>query len=230
MTSQGHSTPPRTVTSGLAVISVDALMRPLPFARWSPWPCQPRSRRRSPPAVTVTTAGSERHRGARPTAGLDRRLEDRLRGPQHARQRVRLRRPPARTAGEMLIALPDQTLSAGLRAQAGCDHPRGAPPDHRALQAYSCLWARRQQDHRFTPRGGRVSDALLDTVGRSGDRPRSAGRGRRDDTRAGSVSAVTGPAVSGPLEGRRLRPMTHDAQLWFAVAAFLPDVEIVLPS
>lgn len=87
------------------------------------------------------------------------------------------------------------------------------------LRAWSRLYARRERDV--------GSDALSGGQELALD---PAGRGRRDDTRAGSVSDVTGRAVSGPLDGRRLRPMTHDAQFWFAVAAFLPDVEIVLPS
>lgn len=54
------------------------------------------------------------------------------------------------------------------------------------------------------------------------------GGSRRDDTCAGAFSDVTGRALGGSLEARRLRQVMHDAPFCFAVAAFLPDVEIVL--
>ena len=55
----------------------------------------------------------------------------------------------------------------------------------------------------------------------------SGGRGVFVDAQTSSRWDLTGRAVSGPLEGRRLRPLRHDQQFWFAVAAFLPDVRIL---
>jgi hypothetical protein len=55
-------------------------------------------------------------------------------------------------------------------------------------------------------------------------------RGRPRDDQTGSVWGRDGVAVSGPLAGRRLRPVTHDAPFWFAVAAFRPDARIVTGS
>jgi hypothetical protein len=37
---------------------------------------------------------------------------------------------------------------------------------------------------------------------------------------------ITGRAVKGELAGRRLRPVRHDEQFWFALAAFVPDARI----
>jgi hypothetical protein len=55
----------------------------------------------------------------------------------------------------------------------------------------------------------------------------SAGRGVFVDAQTSSRWDLTGRAVDGPLKGRRLRPLHHDQQFWFAVAAFLPDVRIL---
>jgi hypothetical protein len=55
-------------------------------------------------------------------------------------------------------------------------------------------------------------------------------RGRPRDDQTGSVWGRDGVAASGPLAGERLRPVTHDAPFWFAVAAFRPDARIVAGS
>jgi hypothetical protein len=55
----------------------------------------------------------------------------------------------------------------------------------------------------------------------------SGGRGVFVDAQTSSRWDLTGRAVSGPLEDRRLRPLRHDQQFWFAVAAFLPDGRIL---
>jgi len=61
-----------------------------------------------------------------------------------------------------------------------------------------------------------------------GRRLRFAGAagGRFRDRETGSLWDVTGRAVAGELRGRRLAPLQHDEQFWFAVAAFIPDVRI----
>lgn len=46
------------------------------------------------------------------------------------------------------------------------------------------------------------------------------------DTGTGSTWNMSGRATAGPLEGTRLAQVRHDDQFWFAVAAFLDDVEI----
>jgi len=46
------------------------------------------------------------------------------------------------------------------------------------------------------------------------------------DQQTGSTWDITGRAIRGPLAGKRLRPLTHDEQFWFAVAAFLPAATI----
>jgi hypothetical protein len=47
------------------------------------------------------------------------------------------------------------------------------------------------------------------------------------DEQTGTAWDITGRAVAGELEGRRLRPVRHDQQFWFALAAFVPDPRIV---
>jgi len=47
----------------------------------------------------------------------------------------------------------------------------------------------------------------------------------RDQT--GSIWDVTGRAVVGPLRGARLRPLRHDEQFWFALAAFVPHAKLL---
>ena len=47
------------------------------------------------------------------------------------------------------------------------------------------------------------------------------------DREGGSRFDITGRAVSGPLEGRRLPQVRHDQQFWFALAAFVPDARIL---
>jgi len=47
------------------------------------------------------------------------------------------------------------------------------------------------------------------------------------DREGGSRFDITGRAVSGPLEGRRLPQVRHDQQCWFALAAFVPDARIL---
>ncbi len=46
------------------------------------------------------------------------------------------------------------------------------------------------------------------------------------DRQTGSRWDVTGRAVAGRLSGRRLRPLLHDEQFWFSLAAFLPQARI----
>ncbi|HEV2058725.1 MAG TPA: DUF3179 domain-containing protein [Solirubrobacteraceae bacterium] len=55
---------------------------------------------------------------------------------------------------------------------------------------------------------------------------RAAG-GRYEDRQTGSTWDITGRAIKGPLKGQRLRPLRHDQQFWFALAAFLPDAQIL---
>jgi len=54
--------------------------------------------------------------------------------------------------------------------------------------------------------------------------PAAAGRFRDRQTR--SVWDITGRAISGRLRGERLRPLRHDEQFWFALAAFVPNARI----
>jgi hypothetical protein len=58
--------------------------------------------------------------------------------------------------------------------------------------------------------------------------PAADGRPRDDQT--GSVWGRGGVAIDGPLAGRRLRPVVHDAPFWFALAAFRPGARIVTGS
>jgi hypothetical protein len=55
----------------------------------------------------------------------------------------------------------------------------------------------------------------------------AAGPGRFRDRQTRSLWDITGRAIAGPLAGDRLKPVTSDQQFWFALAAFLPDPEIV---
>lgn len=50
------------------------------------------------------------------------------------------------------------------------------------------------------------------------------------DRQTGSRWDVTGRAVAGRLSGRRLRPLHHDEQFWFSLAAFLPQARIAAGS
>jgi hypothetical protein len=54
-----------------------------------------------------------------------------------------------------------------------------------------------------------------------------AGDGRFRDVETRSTWDITGTAIAGRLAGRRLQPVRHDVQFWFALAAFLPDAKIV---
>ncbi len=54
----------------------------------------------------------------------------------------------------------------------------------------------------------------------------SIGGGRFRDRQTGSTWDITGHAVEGTLRGHSLRPLRHDEQFWFAVAAFLPKARI----
>jgi len=56
-----------------------------------------------------------------------------------------------------------------------------------------------------------------------------AGAGLFADQQTGSTWDITGRATRGPLTGQRLRPLAHDEQFWFAVAAFLPAATIARP-
>ncbi|MBA2342832.1 MAG: DUF3179 domain-containing protein [Thermoleophilaceae bacterium] len=51
-------------------------------------------------------------------------------------------------------------------------------------------------------------------------------RGRYVDKQTGSTWDITGTAISGPLRGRRLKPVRNDQQFWFALAAFVPEAKI----
>jgi Protein of unknown function (DUF3179) len=53
-----------------------------------------------------------------------------------------------------------------------------------------------------------------------------ARNGRFRDRQTRSVWDISGRALSGQLEGRELRPVRHDSQFWFAIAAFFPKVEV----
>jgi Protein of unknown function (DUF3179) len=53
------------------------------------------------------------------------------------------------------------------------------------------------------------------------------GRGRFRDVQTGSSWDVTGRALTGPLRGARLRPVRHDEQFWFALAAFVPHAKLL---
>lgn len=55
-------------------------------------------------------------------------------------------------------------------------------------------------------------------------------RGEVRDEQTGTAWGSDGTGLSGPLAGRRLRPVLHDTPFWFAVAAFRPDVRIVRRS
>lgn len=48
-----------------------------------------------------------------------------------------------------------------------------------------------------------------------------------DDATQSTWNPASGRAVRGQLRGRRLRPLRHDQQFWFALAAFLPDAQIL---
>lgn len=50
--------------------------------------------------------------------------------------------------------------------------------------------------------------------------------GTARDRETGSIWDITGRATSGPLQGAELRQIPSDDQFWFAIAAFVPDVEI----
>lgn len=54
----------------------------------------------------------------------------------------------------------------------------------------------------------------------------AAGAGRFHD-QTGSTWDVTGHALDGPLRGAQLRPLRHDEQFWFALAAFLPRARLL---
>ena len=51
--------------------------------------------------------------------------------------------------------------------------------------------------------------------------------GRFTDRQSGSTWDITGRAIEGPLRGSRLRPLRHDAQFWFALAAFVPRARLL---
>jgi len=53
-----------------------------------------------------------------------------------------------------------------------------------------------------------------------------AGQGLFRD-QAGTTWNIAGRAVAGPLRGRQLRPLRHDEQFWFALAAFVPRARLL---
>ncbi|CAA9498655.1 MAG: FIG01073555: hypothetical protein [uncultured Solirubrobacteraceae bacterium] len=52
------------------------------------------------------------------------------------------------------------------------------------------------------------------------------GGGRFRDRQTGSTWDITGRSLTGELAGATLRPIVHDQQFWFALAAFLPKARI----
>jgi hypothetical protein len=44
---------------------------------------------------------------------------------------------------------------------------------------------------------------------------------------SGTTWDLTGRALRGPLRGRRLTPLRHDEQFWFALAAFVPHARLL---
>ena len=57
----------------------------------------------------------------------------------------------------------------------------------------------------------------------------AAGEDRFRDRETGSLWAITGEAVSGPLEGERLEPVAHGNHFWFAWVAFRPETRVWEP-
>jgi hypothetical protein len=55
----------------------------------------------------------------------------------------------------------------------------------------------------------------------------ATGPNRFRDLQTGSTWDVTGRAVAGPLRAARLRPLRHDEQFWFALAAFVPHARLL---
>lgn len=49
------------------------------------------------------------------------------------------------------------------------------------------------------------------------------------DHETGSVWAVTGEGVSGPLQGRQLRPLPSRIAQWFSIVRTIPDIEVYTP-
>jgi hypothetical protein len=47
------------------------------------------------------------------------------------------------------------------------------------------------------------------------------------DTQTRSTWDITGRAIGGPLRGAQLRRLLDLNAFWFAVAAFLPDAQVV---
>jgi hypothetical protein len=47
------------------------------------------------------------------------------------------------------------------------------------------------------------------------------------DRQTGSSWDISGTATAGRLRGQRLRPIRHDEQFWFALAAFVPNARIL---
>ena len=71
-----------------------------------------------------------------------------------------------------------------------------------------------------------IAGAFDPRVGNGTLRFSATGAGRfRDHT--GSTWDVTGRALDGPLRGAQLRPLRHDEQFWFALAAFLPRARLL---
>ena len=83
---------------------------------------------------------------------------------------------------------------------------------------------------RATVAGGRdvgaaaVFDRRLDSRELSFEAGPSPGTAR--DRETGSTWDTTGRATAGPLIGERLEQVRSDDQFWFAIAAFVPDLEI----
>jgi hypothetical protein len=74
---------------------------------------------------------------------------------------------------------------------------------------------------------GRDVETVLVLDRRAGGRELELRReGDRVLTADGAEVDGRGRILTGPLAGERLRPLAHDVPFWFAVAAFLPDVEI----
>jgi len=66
----------------------------------------------------------------------------------------------------------------------------------------------------------------FDRRGRQDARVRGARRGRFRDRQTGSTWDITGRSLAGEPAGTTLRPIVHDQQFWFALAAFLPEARV----
>ena len=180
--------------------------------------------RRSFPAGDVLSrdTGFERDYGANPYAGYDERdsqpflfdgqTDDRLAAKEHViaifvDERKPLVIPFSRLTREPAV----NTESGGTPLVALYKKGVVSPLDNAAISRSKDIGTSAAFDRRLD---GRTLEF------------RAAGGGYVDRQTA-SKWDITGRAVAGPLKGRRLRPLRHDQQFWFALAAFLPDAKIL---